>query len=453
MNQAGLVELREMFPWPENSPAFATDWGPAWFSDDEQFGHPRIFKWLARPDTQLIVELGSFVGRSVAGWLRVCPAAHVIAIDTWLGSPEHQAEPLCGEFLAHLLETFQSNLWDHRDRVTPVRMTTLEGLRLLHRLHILPQVIYVDADHSAESVAADVSCCLDLFPDAQIIGDDWTWRSVQAGVESAAIPRGAPIATCGGMWWFPKQTSLQQPAQAEQRPRQDKVITLTLYRRPEYARRLLDALEKCDGIQEYRVLMHIEPGPPEVLALARNAKFNRKVLVENADLLGCGPNTKCALDHGFQFANFVIHLEDDTVPGQDCLRYFEYAANTYQHDSTVFSVTSYSKGTPEASRFHEVVRFPWFTPWGWGTWRDRWTDIRDHWSNAPVTWDVCINQIRGDRVEIRPLLARTQNIGAEQGTHCPSAAFHRLNQFNEFGVWSVKTDHSGEFFELPLAVE
>lgn len=451
MTQAEIERLQSAHPWPVTPPATHVDWGPAWFSDDEHCGHPRIFKMLIEPQVRTIVELGSFLGRSVAGWLKAFPQAHVIAIDTWQGSSEHLADAQLQSMLPQLMQTFQVNLWDQRQRVTPIRATTLEGLRRLYELRIAPDVIYVDADHATESVIADVTACLDLFPHAQLIGDDWMWPSVRAGVEQVAAERQIPIAACGGVWWFPttrpsRSDDHDSPTRVD--PAREKVITMTAYRRPEYTRQVLEALSRCDGIDDYRVLIHLEPDSPEVLQVAREARLARKTIVENVDRLGCGTNTHCALHHGFQWADFVVHLEDDTVPARDCLRFFEWARQRYRDDRSVLSVTGYSKTIAEREQSHQVVRRPWFTPWGWGTWSDRWREISEHWSNAPLTWDVALNQIRGDRIEVHPILARVQNIGAELGEHCPSSEFHRVNHFNEHGAWSVELPLSATFEEV-----
>lgn len=450
MKRSDVERLQMVFPWPAFPPATEKNWGPAWFSEDDQSGNFRIFKMVASPHVQTIVELGSFVGRSAAGWLRAFPQAHVIAIDTWLGSPEHHEDALCRSLLPRLMETFQVNLWSERHRLTAIRTTTLDGLRQLFELQIVPDLIYVDADHSTESVMADVSACLDLFPNAQVIGDDWTWQSVRTGVERVAEERRLQIAACEGIWWFPTP---EQPLKVNHTRltasdmATEKVITLTAYRRPEYTRQVLDALSRCDGIDDYRVLIHLEPGNSEVRQVIQEARLAQKTLVENSDRLGCGGNTYCALHHGFQLAEFVIHLEDDTVPARDCLRFFEWANLRYREDHTVLSVTAYSKTVPSSENQHRVVRTPWFTPWGWATWIDRWNEISEHWSNSPVTWDIALNQLRGDRVEVQPLLARIQNIGAELGEHCPSPEFHRQNHFNEFGAWSVTLDDTGIFRE------
>ncbi|MDB5388804.1 MAG: hypothetical protein JWM11_4450, partial [Planctomycetaceae bacterium] len=110
MNDRDFARLQRAFPWPSCRPQVEINWGPAWFSDNEEWGHLRIFRMLVSQHAKTIVELGSFLGRSAAGWLKAFPAAHVIAIDTWGGSPEHHANEELSNLLPRLLETFQANL-------------------------------------------------------------------------------------------------------------------------------------------------------------------------------------------------------------------------------------------------------------------------------------------------------------------------------------------------------
>lgn len=436
-----LERLRSAFPWPATPPAVAPDPGPERCPDDEWRGRARLLKMLVPPSARIIVEIGDDQGRSTAGWLGLFPDAHVIAVDTRLGSPAHHADP-------RLMETFQVNLWHERQRLTAIRASTLEGLKILQEFGVTPDVIYVDADHPTESVIADVSRSLDLFPNALVMGDDWTRPGIKLGVTTVASGRGLTVAACGPVWWFSPGAGGSPTRRAE--PSAEKVVTMTLYRRPHYARQVLEALARCDGIDEHLVLLHIEPGYPDVLEAARRVKFERKILVENADVLGCSMNSRAAIGHGFQHADFVVHLEDDTVPARDCLRFFDWARRAYRDDPTVFTVASYARENPPPDRYFEVIRSPWFTPWGWGTWRDRWDEISASWNDDPsVTWDICINRLRAGRSEVRPLLARTQNIGAEGGTHCPSPEFHRQFHFNEFGAWSVECAADGEFHPAP----
>src|SRR5262245_20931507 len=138
-----LSELRSRYPWPDTAPGVNPDWGPAWFSADERSGHAATLSRFVCPGASLILELGSFVGRSTAWFLRTCPGAHVIAIDTWNGSPEHHVDPGSRSLLPVLYQTFQKNLWEHRHRLTAVRETTRDGMRVVHEHGIAPDLVYV----------------------------------------------------------------------------------------------------------------------------------------------------------------------------------------------------------------------------------------------------------------------------------------------------------------------
>lgn len=274
-----IERLRSAFPWPAIPPEAAPDPGPAWYSDDERRGHARLFKMLVPPSARVIVELGSYLGRSTAGWLKLFPDAHVIAVDTWSGSPEHLADSQLQGQLPRLMETFLVNLWDDRRRVTAIRALTLEGLGTLQDFRVSPDVIYVDADHATESVVADVSRSLDLFPGAIVMGDDWAWPSVRLGVDAVASGRGLIVAACGPLWWFPPRDGdrgVAGPSMPRVEPSIEKVVTMTLFRRPQYTRQVLEALACCEGIREYLVLLHVEPGYPEVLKLARRAEVREE---------------------------------------------------------------------------------------------------------------------------------------------------------------------------------
>jgi hypothetical protein len=131
-------------------------------------------------DTSVVLELGAFLGMSTH--FLAHRAMVVITIDHWMGSAEHQG-PEWKATLPVMYETFVVNLWEHREKVIPIRATTLDGMREVHELGVVPDLVYIDASHDADSVAADFSAVLNYWPSAIIVGDDWTWDSVREGVE------------------------------------------------------------------------------------------------------------------------------------------------------------------------------------------------------------------------------------------------------------------------------
>jgi hypothetical protein len=198
-----------------------------------------------------------------------------------------------------------------------------------------------------------------------------------------------------------------------------KTLTVSVCRRPEYTRRTLEALAACDGIGEYRVGIFVDHQCDETLRVAReiavSAGWQMKM---SAAPLGCNKAIGESLLWGFADMGslYHIHLEDDTVPAPDCLRWFEWAKQ-FGINPNVFTVSAYSRDTDGAA--YQARARQWFTPWGWATWSNRFSEYQSQWAKAEdPSWDIFVNhKFRGSRFEVYPALAQTKNIGAENGTH------------------------------------
>jgi hypothetical protein len=70
-------------------------------------------------------------------------------------------------------------------------------------LGIEPDLVYVDASHETSDVIRDVETALGLFPNSQIIGDDWDWESVRRAVQDIVCrnPR-LLLEENGKSWWL-----------------------------------------------------------------------------------------------------------------------------------------------------------------------------------------------------------------------------------------------------------
>lgn len=208
------------------------------------------------------------------------------------------------------------------------------------------------------------------------------------------------------------------------------VITMTHYKRPDYTRRSLAALAKCEGIAQCTLVLHAEPGNDEVVDLLNAVDFCERRVVVNPERIKADPNTVGALDHGFTLSDFAIHVEDDILLAPDALDYFWWARAFYHHDQKVGSISGYNRNAdaPHPAYYHDVRRLSWFHPWGVGLWRDRYAKVRPH------ILDICgVSQThQGLRVNGRGLAGRDSPWGkiggGWDGAHGWYAAVQGLNQ-------------------------
>jgi hypothetical protein len=185
------VKLRKKYPWPDSPPDVPEDW-MGWLCPDTA----TALKSRIGPDTQLIVECGTWLGCSARAMLEAAPNALLVCIDTWLGSPEHKSDNAPEEWsrrLPTLYESCQRNLCPWRDRVVMVRQDSLVGLGEVYAAGLKPDLIYLDSKHTTCRVAAELAVCLELFPKAKVVLDDYNNAAVFVAVLNHANATGREI--------------------------------------------------------------------------------------------------------------------------------------------------------------------------------------------------------------------------------------------------------------------
>lgn len=196
------------------------------------------------------------------------------------------------------------------------------------------------------------------------------------------------------------------------------MVTFTAWDRPHYMTRVLDSWSRVRGISGALVLFQAEPHP-DMLDLLRSVTFAQTVITVNETRAGCEANTGKALAAGFATgAPFVIHAEDDVLVSADILEYMAWGAREYEADPRVFGICSYQDHPPGDPAM--VRRVGWFYPWAWGTWADRWEQVRGTWParHGPGSWDHYLHgqmKTRG-QVVIQPAATRCESIG-DHGTY------------------------------------
>jgi Methyltransferase domain len=201
-----IEALAKAFPWPRERPA--VEHPRAHLGWLEEGGRQLLAEALPA-DARLVVELGAWLGLTTRFLAEQAPGAVVVAIDHWQGSSEHQSRPEWRSMLPALYETFLALCWPYRERIIPLRMTTLMGLQTLADYGLRPDLIYVDAEHTYEAVFSELTLAKRLFPRASLLGDDYPHPPVRGAVDEFAALHGLAVATRGNAWRL-----LNQPGEA-----------------------------------------------------------------------------------------------------------------------------------------------------------------------------------------------------------------------------------------------
>jgi hypothetical protein len=207
------VSFEPLAYWPSSKPGVKpyadAEIVKGWFQPENK---ARLCELMADHPHRYVVELGAWYGASARFFLEQSRDVTVFSVDIWDKELIAAAfKDMCPEFampaeMAMLLdehpigETFMVNLWEFRDRLVPLKMTSIEGLHHVHRLGLVPDLIYVDANHEFRAVCNDVSTSVSLFPTTKICGDDYSWLDVKRAVNRCAQRHGRALRTKGEFW-------------------------------------------------------------------------------------------------------------------------------------------------------------------------------------------------------------------------------------------------------------
>ena len=156
-----------------------------WASDS-----PEFTKYIEQVKPSLIIEVGSWLGKSAIHMANLaivhCPEVEIICVDTFLGSVEHwwnrniQPTLHCGyptiysQFISNIIH---SNL---QNTITPLPIDSINGAYLLTKCEALADLIYIDAGHEYDSVAADLKMYKELLrPGGVMLIDDSHYEPIK----------------------------------------------------------------------------------------------------------------------------------------------------------------------------------------------------------------------------------------------------------------------------------
>lgn len=184
--------------------------------------HPALERHVVREQPAVIVDVGVWHGQSTVTLARSQAKSRadgmVIAVDTFLGSPEHwtRTRPDVHQALnfrhgrPSFYDTFMSNivLSGLSDRVLPIAQTSENAALILKRVGVVPDLVHVDAAHEYEPALRDIETWWDILrPGGLLVGDDFLWPSVARAVVHFSDRCAIPFAVDGPKWWLRKPAS------------------------------------------------------------------------------------------------------------------------------------------------------------------------------------------------------------------------------------------------------
>lgn len=141
----------------------------------------------------------------------------------------------------------------------------------------------------------------------------------------------------------------------------------------------------------------------------------------------------------------AIIVEDDLITAPNFLDYMNQALRHYAQQPKVYSVAGYTMPFPRPVGYaHDAYFIPRHSPWGWGTWADRWNSVdwqlpdypdfagdrtqraafnqggsdlvgmlRDQMEGRSDAWDIrfCYNRFRANALTVYPTVSKVQNVG------------------------------------------
>lgn len=161
----------------------------------------------------VVIDVGVWKGQSTANLAATIRDngldGCVVAVDTFLGSPEHWGND-SGLFSTHrgmpdLYQTFLENIWTaglHR-YVVPMPQTSSCAAEILRNKSLLASLIHVDAAHAYADVIRDARDYWDvLAPGGTLIGDDYhpDWPGVVQAAQEFAETVQAPLTIDEPKW-------------------------------------------------------------------------------------------------------------------------------------------------------------------------------------------------------------------------------------------------------------
>lgn len=183
---------------------------PGWMSEADLCAIEALAAQV--PSGGLVVEAGSFVGRSTYAWCKsVAPGVEVVAIDTFDWLPEFGAHGMDGE--PYAMPGDAAALFDHYTQDCDNLRKIVGLFPAAYPAACKSDIAFIDASHEFPWVAFDIGYCLaTVKPGGLLCGDDYSssFPDVVCSVDSAAKMLNRKVERLGSKIW-----ALRMPLQCE----------------------------------------------------------------------------------------------------------------------------------------------------------------------------------------------------------------------------------------------
>jgi hypothetical protein len=162
-------------------------------------------------------------------------------------------------------------------------------------------------------------------------------------------------------------------------------IVLFTYDRVEHTRLTLEALAANQGAAESDLYVYSD-GPKSGQSeervrsvreyLGSVSGFKSVTVIERETNMGLASSVITGVSETLKRSPSVIVMEDDLVTSRNFLGFVNAALATYERRPDIFSVTGYNYPIEMPSSYRDDAYLSYRgSSWGWGTWRDRWSQV------------------------------------------------------------------------------
>ncbi len=192
-----IKALSQAFPWPKEVPSLGIVCQQPVRRTEQT---TRLLAGALSSETRLVVQLGARSG-SCSVFIAERPSgAAVVTIDQWETILATHGQPQRHSDLATAYDTFLSTCWPYRDRIIPLSMTPLEGLKTLATYSLLPDIVYMYSYDSPVDLLSILAFSRRLFPGAVLMGEEPSQSVLRGIVTDFARRNGLSVGIVGNGW-------------------------------------------------------------------------------------------------------------------------------------------------------------------------------------------------------------------------------------------------------------